>query len=102
RRHTRSKRDWSSDVCSSDLTPKRCWVSTANGRLVFDVNTDVGVAHDVPAEAHRRFRADLRGHREQNLKTRAEQLALHEEKKAFKIGRASVRERGWLVGVELC
>src|SRR5207249_7854923 len=26
RRHTRSKRDWSSDVCSSDLTPtmRRC------------------------------------------------------------------------------
>src|SRR5699024_12153405 len=23
RRHTRSKRDWSSDVCSSDLTPER-------------------------------------------------------------------------------
>src|SRR5699024_11813787 len=23
RRHTRSKRDWSSDVCSSDLTPNR-------------------------------------------------------------------------------
>src|SRR5699024_11978023 len=22
RRHTRSKRDWSSDVCSSDLTPR--------------------------------------------------------------------------------
>src|SRR5699024_12124621 len=24
RRHTRSKRDWSSDVCSSDLTASRC------------------------------------------------------------------------------
>src|SRR5207249_7754962 len=23
RRHTRSKRDWSSDVCSSDLSPQR-------------------------------------------------------------------------------
>src|SRR5207249_8414737 len=24
RRHTRSKRDWSSDVCSSDLSERRC------------------------------------------------------------------------------
>src|SRR5690606_40826821 len=29
RRHTRFSRDWSSDVCSSDLTP----TSTASGRL---------------------------------------------------------------------
>jgi hypothetical protein len=64
-------------------TPKRCWLGTANGRVVFDASTDVGAAHDVPVEAHRRFRADLRGRREQNLKTRAEQLALHDEKKAF-------------------
>jgi hypothetical protein len=64
-------------------TPKRCWLGTANGRIVFDVTTDVGAARDVPAEAHRRFRADLRSRREQNLKTRGEQLALHEEKKAF-------------------
>ena len=64
-------------------TPKRCWLGTANGRVVFDANTDVGAARDVPAEAHRRFRADLRSRHEQNLKTRNEQLALHEEKKAF-------------------
>src|SRR5262249_16503568 len=35
------------------------------------------------AEANRRFQADLRGRREQNLKTRADQLTLHEEKKNF-------------------
>ena len=64
-------------------TPKRCWLGTATGRVVFDANTDVGAAHDVPAEAHRRFRGDLRNRREQNLKTRSEQLALHEEKKSF-------------------
>src|SRR5437868_10437622 len=37
RRHTRSKRDWSSDVCSSDL---RGWISALRGeiqpRLSFD------------------------------------------------------------------
>src|SRR5699024_11482548 len=26
RRHTRSKRDWSSDVCSSDLSVSYCWI----------------------------------------------------------------------------
>ena len=33
-----------------------------------------------PREAYRRFRADLRARKEQNLKRRAEDLALHEEK----------------------
>src|SRR5690606_41176669 len=26
RRHTRCSRDWSSDVCSSDLLPGDCWI----------------------------------------------------------------------------
>src|SRR5699024_11989342 len=30
RRHTRSKRDWSSDVCSSDLLEKSCFVTLAH------------------------------------------------------------------------
>src|SRR5699024_11845835 len=30
RRHTRSKRDWSSDVCSSDLTDSPLPISTAS------------------------------------------------------------------------
>jgi hypothetical protein len=64
-------------------TPKRCWVGTANGRVVFDANTDEAPAREVPLEAHRRFRADLRSRREGNLTRRAEQLALHEEKKRF-------------------
>jgi len=62
-------------------TPKRCFVGTASGRLMFDAGSDVGAARDVPREAYRRFRADLRARKEQNLKTRAEHLALHEEKK---------------------
>src|SRR5699024_11351901 len=33
RRHTRSKRDWSSDVCSSDL----------NGAQIIDINMDEGL-----------------------------------------------------------
>src|SRR5262249_10212411 len=61
-------------------TQKRCWLATTNGRLGFDSHSDVAAARDVPAEAHRRFHAALRARREQNLKTRAEQLTLHEEK----------------------
>lgn len=61
-------------------TPKRCFLATAGGRLMFDVSTDVGPARELPLEAHRRFRADLRTRKERNLKLRAEQLALHEEK----------------------
>jgi hypothetical protein len=48
--------------------------------VLFDVSNDDGLAKEVPPEAHRRFRADLRTRREENLRQRAEQLALHEEK----------------------
>jgi hypothetical protein len=61
-------------------TPKQCYVATPTGRLLFDVSTDVGAARELPPEAHRRFRADLRTRREQNLQERAAQLELHEEK----------------------
>src|SRR5436190_5458275 len=64
-------------------SPGRCVVETAEGRIFFDSETDVAPARDVPPEAHRRFRGDLRAKRDQNLKTRAEQLAQHEEKKKF-------------------
>src|SRR3954452_2078205 len=64
-------------------TSKRCVVETEDGRVFFDADTDAVPAREVPAEAHRRFRADLRAQRDRNLKTRAEQLAQHEEKKRF-------------------
>ena len=62
-------------------TPKRCYLTTDHGRMLFDALRDDGPAREVPPEAHRRFRADLRGRREHNLQERAAQLALHEEKK---------------------
>jgi hypothetical protein len=62
-------------------TPKRCFFATPTGRAMFDVSSDVGPAREVPPEAYRRFRADLRVRKERNLTRRAEQLALHEEKK---------------------
>src|SRR3954463_1357331 len=64
-------------------TPKRCVLETEDSRVFFDADTDVPPAREVPAEAHRRFRADLRAQRERNLRTRAEQLIQHEEKKRF-------------------
>jgi hypothetical protein len=62
-------------------TPTRCVLATESGRIAFDATRDPGVARNVPAEAHRRFRADLRSRRERNLQERAAQLALHDEKK---------------------
>jgi hypothetical protein len=64
-------------------TPKRCSVATEHGRMLFDADTDTPPARDVPPEAHRRFRADLRARKDRNQQGRAAQLALHGEKKRF-------------------
>lgn len=64
-------------------SPKRCTITTDQGRLLFDVATDEGIAREVPVEAHRRFRADLAEKKEKNLRERAAQLALHQEKRRF-------------------
>jgi hypothetical protein len=62
-------------------TPKRCYITSEHGRMLFDASTDLAPAREVPLEAHRRFRADLRARRERNQQERGAQLALHEEKK---------------------
>ena len=62
-------------------TPRRCFLQTPSGRLMFDIATDMGIAKDVPVEAHRRFRADLQARKQKNLNQRSEQLELHEKKK---------------------
>jgi len=64
-------------------TPTQCVVATPEGRIFFDSTKHDGVAHDVPAEAYRRFRADLRTRREHGQQLRAAQLALHDEKQRF-------------------
>ncbi|MEZ5289864.1 MAG: hypothetical protein R2745_02165 [Vicinamibacterales bacterium] len=64
-------------------TARSCMLVTPQGRLRFDVRSDVGLAKDVPAEAHRRFRADQRTRAEKNKADRAAQLAVHQEKKRF-------------------
>ena len=72
-------------------TPTRCFLATPAGRVMFDASSDVGPAREVPVEAHRRFRADLRARKERNLTLRAEQLALHEEKRRVIAEWASTR-----------
>ncbi len=64
-------------------TPRSCCLATPQGRILFDAKADQPPASQVPLEAHRRFRADLRTARERNLQERAAQLALHEEKKRY-------------------
>lgn len=61
----------------------RCYLDGPQGRVLFDAKRDEGAAREVPAEAHRRFRADERMRRERNLQDRARRLALHEEKTRF-------------------
>ena len=73
-------------------TPKTCYVPTAHGGIAFDVAIDQGLAKDVPAEAHRRFRADLRARQDQVRQEQIAQAALHQEKKQFIDG--WVREYG--------
>ena len=64
-------------------TQRRCCIEAEGRRIVFDVTADPVLAKTVALEATRRFRADQRAKREQNLQERAKQLALHEEKKRF-------------------
>src|SRR5699024_11458058 len=55
RRHTRSKRDWSSDVCSSDLTSKEYDLHVNNGRVLEHFHEgnmtykSEGLTHELPS-----------------------------------------------------
>jgi hypothetical protein len=62
-------------------TPKQCYLPTAHGRMLFEANTDEPSVREVPVEAHRRFRSDLRTRAERNRQERAAQLEVHREKK---------------------
>ena len=61
-------------------TPTRCYLVGPEGRVRFDVESEDGPARQVPAEAHRRFRADLRARAERKRQERVAQLAIWEEK----------------------
>src|SRR5690625_7958518 len=89
RRHTRWPRDWSSDVCSSDLTCKGARLRpevlavTVGGRSIAEV-TDMSI------------RDALTFHQELELGEREAAIAdevLREIRSRLEIGRASCRER---------
>jgi hypothetical protein len=63
--------------------PKRCYLDSPQGRILFDAGRDEGIARDVPTEAYRRFRADERTCRQRNLQERARRLAVQEDKQRF-------------------
>src|SRR5690625_5668734 len=80
RRHTRWPRDWSSDVCSSDLRTRQ---------IASSPSTSSAESHcRQPADQHRYFLSQA-GQSEDPVGT-----------DAVKIGRASCRERGWGSGVD--
>src|SRR5207249_8205887 len=92
RRHTRSKRDWSSDVCSSDLGSRgigRAIVErlAQDGAVVaFIYRRDAKAAAEVEAAVRARGRAATA--------LQADLGAPAEVAAALEIGRASCRERG--------
>src|SRR5207249_8947114 len=60
RRHTRSKRDWSSDVCSSDLA-RRPWRFRRTARpLLAGWGTSIASAFAMPIRAKRSSRSEER------------------------------------------
>src|SRR5207249_8789222 len=84
RRHTRSKRDWSSDVCSSDLLSLlRLAAEKGSASAEFNIgnlyNSGIGVERDSEAAVASFRRAADRGSAEACLR--------------LEIGRASCRER---------
>jgi hypothetical protein len=61
-------------------TPQRCYLATRFGHLRFERVVDTGPARDVPKEALRRFRADVKTNRERRARERAEQVRLRDER----------------------
>src|SRR5207249_5760319 len=90
RRHTRSKRDWSSDVCSSDLA--RLVDHVVRGVELLGVASDERIflvvrGGSVRAEVVPERQYTHRGYRPGEGEVHCQQ-----------IGRASCRERVWIVG----
>jgi hypothetical protein len=62
-------------------SPKRCFLRTKYGDMRFDVDADEGPARDVPRQALRRFRADVKAARERRERSRTEDLRIHEDRR---------------------
>src|SRR5207249_7246907 len=86
RRHTRSKRDWSSDVCSSDLTWSRDEEAISREEQldgIYVIRTSEPAATLGADECVRTYKR------------------LAQVEQAFQIGRASCRERGEMSVVDV-
>src|SRR5438105_11946478 len=80
RRHTRSTRDWSSDVCSSDLHPHRAasWSETTAARLV-ELARDDRVVAIGEAGMDLSGRSAPHGEQERALRARSEERRVGKE-----------------------
>ena len=63
------------------VTPGYCYLATDRGAVRFDKDLDHGPAREVPADAYRRFRADVEVARERRQRARQETVQAHEAKK---------------------
>src|SRR5690554_7450766 len=81
RRHTRCGRDWSSDVCSSDLETRE----GRQDRRPSLPRPSTGIAHTCRNTCH--------GYFQSTLKVRTDRIAAAIAFQQLKIGRASCRER---------
>src|SRR5699024_11283070 len=91
RRHTRSKRDWSSDVCSSDLLVNHGFIESANiDRYLPDTIGISGVLTDNTPTAHLHTEL-VNVDREVSINVEPQ---VGRQFAVVKIGRASCRERG--------
>src|SRR5207247_7212441 len=94
---TRSTRDWSSDVCSSDLSVDEAVHRLAGGRSLLDAALTMqqdrirNSADEAFAESLARFRENL-GSVEQILQESSQSITYRNLTE--QIGRASCRERG--------
>src|SRR5690606_40908541 len=98
-RHTRFSRDWSSDVCSSDLLNQQAEIERLRGIIelrnarIDEYQQEVG-RRGVEIARLQREREEARRQQEVQIQ-HAQRLA---ERLREKIGRASCREREWNSG----
>src|SRR5699024_11821813 len=93
RRHTRSKRDWSSDVCSSDLNRPERWRTCSTIAPVYWAFPASAATRGCSFEAKRRLQA-----KRWISSPFASREKPRRSPRRLEIGRASWRERGKLWG----
>src|SRR5207237_6188081 len=86
RRHTRFKCDWSSDVCSSDLSPKVAVINETMARLYFPGGSPIGRRFGIESDPAHAADFEVIG-----VVKDAKYESLDERPQ--QIGRASCRER---------